>query len=168
MYHELPRTARFWWFLFAIDQDFANEIRKGGCSCGGRLHSADYLRSPHGFPDPVPDFLRIRLSFCCDRDGCRKRKTPPSVRFLGRKVYLGAIVILIARCDKGRHHAASVSFPLASASIGRPSLAGRSSGANNFRNHTSGRSRGPLQVNCRNYQPAILAPGRFPHPPSPL
>lgn len=101
MYHELPRTARFWWFLFAIDQDLANAIRKNGCSCGGRLHSADYLRSPRGFPDPVPDFLRIRLSFCCDRDGCRKRTTPPSVRFLGRKVYLGVIVILISAMRQG-------------------------------------------------------------------
>ena len=35
-----------------------------------------------------------RASFCCDRDGCRKRTTPPSVRFLGRKVYLGAVVVI--------------------------------------------------------------------------
>ena len=50
MYHDLPRTARFWWFLFAIDQDLADAIRKIGCSCGGRLHSADYLRKPRGVP----------------------------------------------------------------------------------------------------------------------
>ena len=42
-----------------------------------------------------------RLSFCCDRDGCRKRVTPPSVRFLGRKVYLGAVVILVAAMRQG-------------------------------------------------------------------
>jgi hypothetical protein len=41
------------------------------------------------------------LSFCCDRDGCRKRRTPPSVRFLGPKVYLGAIVILISAMRQG-------------------------------------------------------------------
>jgi hypothetical protein len=35
-----------------------------------------------------------RLSFCCAEDGCRKRTTPPSVRFLGRKVYLGAVVVI--------------------------------------------------------------------------
>ena len=101
MYHDLPRTARFWWVLLAIDQDLANAIRKIGCSCGGRLHSADYLRTPRGGPAPLPDHLRIRLSFCCDRDGCRKRTTPPSVRFLGRKVYLGAIVILISAMRQG-------------------------------------------------------------------
>ena len=101
MYHELPFTARFWRFLFAIDQDFANAIRKNGCPCGGRLHSADYLRRPRGIPGPLPEHLRIRLSFCCDRDGCRKRVTPPSVSFLGRKVYLGAIVILISTMRQG-------------------------------------------------------------------
>ncbi len=39
-------------------------------------------------------------SFCCARRDCRKRATPPSFRFLGRKVYLGAVVVLIAalRC----------------------------------------------------------------------
>jgi len=36
------------------------------------------------------------LSFCCALDGCRSRATPPSLRFLGRKVYLAAIVVLIA------------------------------------------------------------------------
>jgi len=101
MYHDLPRTARFWWFLFAIDQDLANAIRKNGCSCGGRLHSADYLRNPRGIRGQLPECLRIRLSFCCDRDGCRKRVTPPSVRFLGRKVYLGVIVILISAMRQG-------------------------------------------------------------------
>jgi hypothetical protein len=35
-----------------------------------------------------------RFSLCCGRDGCRKRATPPSLRFLGRHVYLGAVVIL--------------------------------------------------------------------------
>ena len=101
MYHDVPFTARFWWFLFAIDQDLANAIRENGCSCGGRLHSADYVRKPRGTATSLPELLRIRLSFCCDRDGCRKRTTPPSVRFLGRKVYLGAIVILISAMRQG-------------------------------------------------------------------
>jgi hypothetical protein len=29
-------------------------------------------------------------------DGCRKRTTPPSLRFLGRKVYLATVVTLIS------------------------------------------------------------------------
>ena len=42
-----------------------------------------------------------RFSFCCSRDGCRKRKTPPSLRFLGRKVYVAAMVVLIAIMREG-------------------------------------------------------------------
>jgi hypothetical protein len=37
-----------------------------------------------------------RFSFCCAVDGCRSRATPPSLRFLGRKVYLAAIVVRVA------------------------------------------------------------------------
>ena len=101
MYHDLPRTARFWLYLLAIDQDLAETVRKNGCSCGGRLHCANYFRKPRGTPVQLPDPQRLRLSFCCDREGCRKRATPPSVRFLGRKVYLGAIVILISAMRHG-------------------------------------------------------------------
>jgi hypothetical protein len=101
MYHDLPRTARFWPFLLAIDQDLADTTRQQGCSCGGRLHSAHYLRKPRGTPLQLPQSQCLRLSFCCDRDGCRKRVTPPSVRFLGRMVYLGAIVILISAMRQG-------------------------------------------------------------------
>ena len=101
MYHDLPRVARFWSVLFAIDQDLAEETRKKACPCGGRLHSANYLRKPRGTPVQLPERQCLRLSFCCDRDGCRKRTTPPSVRFLGPKVYLGAIVILISAMRQG-------------------------------------------------------------------
>ena len=36
----------------------------------------------------------LRLSLCCGREGCRRRATPPSVRFFGRRVYIGAAFIL--------------------------------------------------------------------------
>src|SRR5271166_6017263 len=101
MYHELPGSASFWSFLLAVDEDLAAEIRAKGCRCGGRLHSADYLRKPRGIPAQLLESQRLRLSFCCDRDGCRRRATPPSVRFLGRKVYLGAVVILISAMRQG-------------------------------------------------------------------
>ena len=101
MYHELPRDASLWLFLFSIDQDLAEERRKQACSCGGRLHCANYPRKPRGGGDDLPEQYGYRLSFCCDRDECRKRTTPPSVRFLGRKVYLGAVVILVAAMRQG-------------------------------------------------------------------
>jgi hypothetical protein len=93
--------ATFWEFLFEIDQKRAEEVRSEKCpSCGCNLHSAHYLRKPRG-PRNLPKQYRYRLSFCCARDGCRKRVTPPSVRFLGRKVYLGAVVILISAMRQG-------------------------------------------------------------------
>jgi hypothetical protein len=101
MYHDLPGSASFWSFLLAVDEDLAAETRKRGCPCGGRLHSANYQRKPRGTPARLPEDECLRFSFCCDRDGCRKRATPPSVRFLGPKVYLGAIVILISAMRQG-------------------------------------------------------------------
>ena len=101
MYHELVRTASFWSFLFSVDEDLAEESRRAGCSCGGRLHRAKYPRKPRGGCADLPESCGCRLSFCCERDGCRKRVTPPSVRFLGRKVYLGAVVVLVAAMRQG-------------------------------------------------------------------
>ena len=101
MYHELLFDATFWSFLFAIDRDLAEACRAENCrSCAGHLHCANYRRKPRG-PRDLPAEYRFRLSFCCARDGCRKRATPPSVRFLGRKVYLGAVVILVAAMRQG-------------------------------------------------------------------
>jgi hypothetical protein len=93
--HELHRGGSFWSFLLSVDKDLADSSRQQGCSCGGR-HCANYPRAPRAGPDHLPEEYRSRFSFCCDRDGCRRRMTPPSVRFLGRKVYLGAVVILIS------------------------------------------------------------------------
>jgi hypothetical protein len=96
----LPRDASFWRFLFSIDQDVAETARQQACRCGGRLHCANYPRKPRGIEE-LPEPYARRLSFCCEREGCRKRVTPPSVRFLGRKVYLGAVVVLVAAMRQG-------------------------------------------------------------------
>jgi hypothetical protein len=101
MYHDLPRTARLWSFLLAVDRDLAETTRKNACPCGGHLHCANYPRKPRGTPVQLPEPQCLRLSFCCDRGGCRKRTTPPSVRFLGRKVYLGAVIIVISAMRQG-------------------------------------------------------------------
>jgi hypothetical protein len=101
MYHDLPPAASFWSFLLAVDQDLAETTRKQGCCCGGRLHCAHYPRKPRGTPVQLPAAQCRRLSFCCDRDGCRKRVTSPSVRFLGPKVYLGAVIVLISAMRQG-------------------------------------------------------------------
>ena len=101
MYHVLLRDASFWDFLFRVDKNLAAQARQQGCSCGGRLHCANYPRKPRGGCEQPPESYGCRLSFCCDRDGCRKRTTPPSVRFLGRRVFLGAVVVLVATMRQG-------------------------------------------------------------------
>ncbi len=102
MYHVLLRDASFWDFLFfGVDENLAAQARQQGCSCGERLYCANYRRKPRGGSTPLPEAYDYRLSFCCDRDGCRKRTTPPSVRFLGRRVFLGAVVVLVGAMRQG-------------------------------------------------------------------
>lgn len=96
--HRLLRDARVYGVLFQIDQDLAAAAAAAGCGCGGRLHSARYRRKPRcGLDlDCIDRGWSVRFSFCCDRDGCRRRTTPASVRFLGRRVYMSVVVLLIA------------------------------------------------------------------------
>ena len=49
----------------------------------------------------MPASYRKRASYCCGVEGCRTRATPPSVRFLGRRVYLGAVVVLASALQHG-------------------------------------------------------------------
>jgi hypothetical protein len=93
--------ARFHELLLQLDQDLAAPVRAGGCpTCSAVLHSAPFTRKPRGVQVRLSREHRQRLSFCCAKDGCRQRATPPSLRFLGRKVYLGGLVVLISalRC----------------------------------------------------------------------
>lgn len=101
MCHAFLTDSRFYEFLFKVDQNMAAEVQLGGCSCGGVLHSARYPRKPRGLRSLLDDSYATRLSFCCAEDDCRRRTTPPSVRFLGRKVYLGMIVILVTALEHG-------------------------------------------------------------------
>jgi len=84
-----------------IDDDLAAKAKAAGCVfCGGRLDVSNYPRKPRG-ADGLGDDYDVRASFCCAVDGCRRRCTPPSVRFLGRKVYLGAVVVLASVLVRG-------------------------------------------------------------------
>lgn len=101
MCHAFLSDANFYGFLTQIDQSIADGVRARGCPCGGELHRADYPRKPRGLREPLDASYERRLSFCCSRDGCRRRSTPPSVRFLGRRVYLGVVVVLISAMTHG-------------------------------------------------------------------
>ena len=101
MYAELLGDARVYDLLLRIDEDLAAQARAAGCRCGGPLHSACYPRKPRGAPLALGEGYEWRQSFCCALEGCRRRTTPPSVRFLGRKVYLGAVVVLVSALRQG-------------------------------------------------------------------
>lgn len=97
MYHiKLLRDRTFYATLARFDQDLAAEVHARGCPCGGRLHKAAYPRKPRGGPADLGPAYDRRHSFCCDREGCRRRTTPASLRFLGRRVYLGAVLVVVS------------------------------------------------------------------------
>lgn len=82
--------------LQRADEAMAESLWGTRCPrCGkGILHVGDYQRNPRGHP---PEWKQTagwnrRASLCCSAAGCRMRVTPPSRRFLGRKVYLAPIV----------------------------------------------------------------------------
>ena len=103
MLHALLADARFWQFLTRLDEDLAATARAARCPhCGGALHGGDYPRKPRGVDRGLLGAAYARRrSFCCSRDGCRRRVTPPSVRFLGRRVFLGALVVLVSALAQG-------------------------------------------------------------------
>ncbi len=96
MYHSLLTDTRFHNSLFDLDRLIAEQVRHEQCRfCHGNLHQSHFPRKPRGVPeDTVPDYF-IRFSYCCGTEGCRKRLTPPSMRFLSRKVYSSVVIILI-------------------------------------------------------------------------
>ena len=93
MWHCFEADASFLQFLVVIDDDTAEQVRRAGCArCGGPLRSGDYPRKPRGLLAEAEEAYSKRRSLCCG--WCRKRTTPPSVRFLGRKVYVGWLVFV--------------------------------------------------------------------------
>lgn len=95
MYQSLLGNASFFELLREIDLDLAGEARSAGCRCGGALHAARYPRKPRGGPAGLGREHSLRESFCCSQEGCRRRTTPPSVRFLGRKVFFSVVILLV-------------------------------------------------------------------------
>ena len=101
MCHALLSDPNFYRLLLGFDRDLARESVAGGCPCGGKLHSARYPRKPRGGPADLGAEYAWRLSYCCAREGCRRRTTPPSLRFLGQRVYLAAVVVLASAMEGG-------------------------------------------------------------------
>lgn len=93
------------WFarLEDFDRQIAEAVAAAGCQrCGGPLHQGNYERKPRGgLVAEAGEALTLRHSLCCGREGCRKRALPPSLRFLGRRVYLEAVVLLASALTMG-------------------------------------------------------------------
>ena len=92
--HTLLQSPRFFQFLVQIDTDLATQMHATLCQCGGVLHRANYPRKPKACPEAALFEFQSRWSFCCNL--CRKRSTPMSVRFLGRRVYVALAVVVLA------------------------------------------------------------------------
>jgi hypothetical protein len=102
LYAEIFSNASFPELLLELDRELARESKQRGCPrCGGVLDVANYARKPRGGPFELGDDHSHRLSLCCRRDGCRLRVTPPSVRFLGRRVYVSVVVLLCGVLRQG-------------------------------------------------------------------
>lgn len=82
--------------LVVVDQRLAEAARAQGCpACSAALHRRDYLRKPRGgLLAAAGEEFRRRFGLCCSREGCRRSVLPPSVRFLGQRVYLEAVILL--------------------------------------------------------------------------
>jgi hypothetical protein len=101
LYQSILTDASLYELLLRIDEDLAAEAREKGCPCNGQLHSARYRRKPRGVPQELQEEYSVRQSFCCAKEGCRKRTTPPSFRFLSRRVYVSVVVILLTALRHG-------------------------------------------------------------------
>ena len=106
MCHALLQDPKFFQLLKRIDHELAAQARADGCFfCDGVLHCANYPRKPRACLPEAQDDYDTRFSFCCSV--CRKRCTSMSVRFLGRRVYLGLAVVLVSARHAGQTPAAA-------------------------------------------------------------
>jgi hypothetical protein len=94
--------------LFRLDQDLASNHQAGRCPfCGGPLHRGNYQRKPRGLLDKIPDHYLTRQSFCCGNLACRRRSAPPSILFMGRRVYWRGAILTIMALRQRRPQSAS-------------------------------------------------------------
>ena len=94
MLHGVRVGCEFFAVLVGIDIALVKAVAAGGCPrCDGPLHRGDHARKPRGALIALAgESFKTRFNLCCG--WCRKRCMPPSVRFLGQRVYLEAVVFL--------------------------------------------------------------------------
>jgi hypothetical protein len=96
MLHPQRLAGEFFARLEKLDEMIAATVAAGRCRhCEGPLHRGNYHRKPRGgLVATAGEAFTRRHSLCCGRRGCRRRALPPSLRFLGRRVYLEWAVLL--------------------------------------------------------------------------
>jgi hypothetical protein len=110
MLSELIKKKNLFSHLYEIDKKTAERYRQLPCPyCGGPLYFSNYMRKPRGEPEDVPEKYFIQFSLCCGTEGCRKRLTPPSCRFMGRKIYWFAVILCILTDFQNTNEKATVS-----------------------------------------------------------
>ena len=131
MYLTWLADARLYEMLARIDADLAETARTAGCRALRRvLHSALVPAQAPRRPRRDAGGLRPPPQLLLRRRGLPKRRTPPSVRFLGRKVYLGAVVVLATALRHGpTPHARGPACASSSGSTPGRSRGGGSGGA---------------------------------------
>ena len=89
--------------LMEFDALISRSVAAEGCPhCRGPLHQSNYGRKPRGGAiASAGEAFTLRHSLCCGREACRKRTLPPSLRFLGRRVYLEIVVVLASVYAQG-------------------------------------------------------------------
>jgi len=84
---------RFFGLLQEIDLDECRRVQALGCpDCAGPLDRNDHARKPRGLPFQHFDSNPRRLNLCCRH--CRAHNMPESVVYLGRRVYVGVVLVL--------------------------------------------------------------------------
>ena len=84
---------RFFRLQQEIDLDECRRVQSLGCpACGGPLDRNDHARKPRGLPFQHFDSDPRRLNLCCRH--CRAHNMPESVVYLGRRVYVGVVLVL--------------------------------------------------------------------------
>ena len=96
MLHDFEFGVEFFAWLTEADRQLAWWVQAEGCGkCGGPLHQGNYRRKLRGAKVAQgAEAFGLRYSLCCGREGCRRRTLPPSLRFLGRRVYVEAVVLI--------------------------------------------------------------------------
>jgi hypothetical protein len=107
LYVTFPVKDSLFLSIFSFDKEIAEDFFNFGCCrhCKSKALSwSNYNRKPRGLPKELSqdtlDKYRYRFSFICRP--CRLRTTPPSVRFMGRKVYTALSILWISlACEQG-------------------------------------------------------------------